>query len=51
MQTPGFEAGIRQLIELAQEQGPVALMCAETVGLLWKYTLAEQRNQLFQHGA
>ncbi|GAB4821966.1 hypothetical protein N2152v2_009012 [Parachlorella kessleri] len=31
MQTAGFEAGIQQLMELAQEQGPVALMCAETV--------------------
>lgn len=31
MQTPEFEEGINRLIKLAQEDGPVAIMCAEAV--------------------
>ena len=31
MQTPGFEEGINELIKLAKEDGPVAIMCAEAV--------------------
>lgn len=31
MRTPEFEAGINELIKLAQEDGPVAIMCAEAV--------------------
>ena len=29
MQTPAFEAGLGELLRLARQQGPVALMCAE----------------------
>jgi uncharacterized protein (DUF488 family) len=31
MLTPGFEAGLARLVTLADEQGPVAIMCAEAV--------------------
>jgi len=31
MQTDQFEAGLKELIELSQEEGPVVIMCAEAL--------------------